>query len=300
MGVENLEDEEAYSLLPRQEAHSSTCQCSSASPTLTKRAVYFNVGLCLFSSIITMLFAMYYLPQLRRTVSKNALEEITFYSPVLNELQPNWGPKKLSTLPLASEESIYRRPPPNPEGDAAWDRVSDVGVLHVSREEIIRLGKDPSTTVKAPESWGVGSDRHLVQLDGIHLVHCLDSMRKSLYWNYEYYHPDGIAVSYHSHLSHCMNALLQHLLCKPSVELISYNWVKGQKHPFPDFDINHQCWDYEQLLAWQERHRIPGMEERWSKITRAEDEKLLTWPLLMLEAYNVTAEEAEAMHHYRS
>jgi hypothetical protein len=158
---------------------------------------------------------------------------------------------------------------------------------------VLHLGKDPSRTVKAPETWGYGPDAHLAHIDGIHMIHCLDSMRKSLYYNFDYYHPNGISDVYASHLSHCVDALVQHLMCKASVDLITYNWVGKQVHPFPDFDITHKCWDFEELLEWQEEHRVQGIKEKWEALVKPEDVTPGPIPLLMLEAYNVTREEVD-------
>ncbi|KAG2421755.1 hypothetical protein HFD88_005731 [Aspergillus terreus] len=222
----------------------------------------------------------------------NPLEETTYYSTVLEDLHSHWGPKQFRTGQLYDRASLLRQPP-SPEVDEEWDRLTDVGVMHVSRDDILELGKDPSITVQAPEDWGYGPDRHLVHLDGVHLLHCLNAMRKSLHFNFEYYFPDGISRVYHAHLSHCLESLAQRLMCQPSIELISYNWVEKQVAPFPDFDIYHQCWDYEALLAWQDRHRVTQIQHKWPRLQRPEETPQLPVPLLMLEAYNVTREEAD-------
>jgi hypothetical protein len=214
---------------------------------------------------------------------------------VVDTLKPKWSPVQYITHPISSKESIFRQPPSD-EVDAAWDRITDIGVLVLSAEDVTQMGKDPSNVVKAPESWGQGSDAHLAHLDGIHLLHCLNSMRQSLHSNFDRYHPNGISKVYASHLSHCQEALVKHLMCQPSVELITYNWVERQDHPFPDFDNTRKCWDFEQLLDWQEQHRVQTMsQEKWKVLRKPVNVTPLPVPLLMLEAYNVTREEAEAM-----
>lgn len=199
------------------------------------------------------------------------------------------------TYPLTSPQSVLRQEPSD-DVDEIWERLTDFGVLAISGQDVKNLGKDPAKVIQAPESWGRGSDAYVAQLDGVHLLHCLDSLRKSLYYNFERYHPDGISTTYRAHLGHCQESLARHLMCQPSVELLTYNWVERQDNPFPDFDINKKCWDYEKLLSWQEENRVPNMTKKmWRAMQRPNDVTALPVPLLMLEAYNVTREEAEEM-----
>ena len=196
-------------------------------------------------------------------------------------------PWQYKTTWLTSNDSIYRRQP-SAEVDMAWNRITDIGVHILSSSDVSKLGKDHSKTVRAPESWGYGPDAHLAHFDGLHLLHCLNSMRKGLYSNFNYYYPHGVSRVYQSHLSHCLDALVQHLMCQPSVEMITYNWVEEQDHPFPDFDINHRCWDFGALLDWQNEHRVKGIKQKWDGLVKPDDWPAAPIPLLMLEAYNIT------------
>ena len=55
---------------------------------------------------------------------------------------------------LFNEDNLLLRAAPSPEVDAAWEALTDVGVVIITGEEVLRLGKDPSKTVKAPPEWG--------------------------------------------------------------------------------------------------------------------------------------------------
>lgn len=137
-----------------------------------------------------------------------------------------------------------------------------MGVIGITREQVTQLGKDPAEAVKAPPSWGVGDDTYLAQFDGVHLAHCLDSMRKSLYFNFAHYYPDGVSPVYAAHLMHCQEALARWLMCQPSMDLLTYNWVEGHERPFPDFDLTRKCWDYEALLTWQDEHKLQNINSK--------------------------------------
>jgi hypothetical protein len=77
--------------------------------------------------------------------------------------------------------SIYIQDP-SPEVDAAWNYIAaDASpIITISREEAIRLGRDPDVIVKAPEDWGMGNDAYPAQIDAFHEVHCLNMLRKEM------------------------------------------------------------------------------------------------------------------------
>ena len=159
-----------------------------------------------------------------------------------------------------------------------------------------RLGKSPSTVIKAPESWNLGSDAHLAHLDGLHLLHCLNAMRKSLHDNFDRYYPDGIPDAHHAHLSHCQEALAKHLQCQPSVELITYSWAEGREIPFPDFDMTRKCYGVEQMLEWQKEHEIVGAgHEKWKELRKPEGVTSLPVPILDDETRNASKKDGDLL-----
>jgi len=81
-------------------------------------------------------------------------------------------------------------------------------ILTLTSSEVRQLGKDPSQTIRTPESWGRGGDTHLGFLEGAHLIHCLNMIRKALHPNFSSY-PNQKYVMWHSHLYHCQDALLK-------------------------------------------------------------------------------------------
>ncbi|KAL3417459.1 hypothetical protein PVAG01_11459 [Phlyctema vagabunda] len=186
-------------------------------------------------------------------------------TPIINSNIP-FEITQFTSAPLSSyNDSIYRQAPSS-QVDAAWERLADIGTHIISSSEVQKLGKDPSKAVKVPIDWGYGDDAHIATLDGIHLVHCLNSMRKSLKLNFDYYHPKPLGPEYVPHLSHCVEAILRHLMCKPSMELLTQNWIERQSAPFPDFGIKKKCWDYEAILKWKDEHRIKDIEDRFTEL----------------------------------
>jgi hypothetical protein len=96
---------------------------------------------------------------------------------------------------------------PSPQVDDAWEILTGVGVVIITEEEILRLGKDPKKAVKAPSKWGMltfysfktlaheatgyREKAFLAQLDGQHALHCLNAIRKYAYR--EHYYPSRTA-----------------------------------------------------------------------------------------------------------
>jgi hypothetical protein len=71
---------------------------------------------------------------------------------------------------FAIEEKSIAREEPNPENDAAWHQYEKVLTHVVTREEIIRLGKDPDTVARFDNDyWNLGDDAYMVQLDVMHV-----------------------------------------------------------------------------------------------------------------------------------
>lgn len=153
--------------------------------------------------------------------------------------------------------SIYRQPP-SPEVDAAWERVETQNPIPITRQDIIDQGRDPDDAVKFPESFGFGPDAYVGRIDVFHQIHCLNRIRKHLYWNFDYYYGGERMNKYHQfHVSHCISTLLQNLMCAGNVDVYSHFWADAQDNAYPDFSINHKCRDFEAILAYHDAHAVP-------------------------------------------
>lgn len=148
---------------------------------------------------------------------------------------------------------------PSPEVDAAWDSISaeDLQIITVSSSDIVKSGKDPSHSVKAPSSWGFGDDAYIAQVEVFHQIHCLNELRKELFYDY-YYHNAPRNELHISHKTHCIHILLQSLMCNADVGIITHNWIYDEKYsdpktrPFPDFSVEKKCRDFDSILRWLE------------------------------------------------
>jgi hypothetical protein len=65
-----------------------------------------------------------------------------------------------------------------------------------------------------------------------------------------------------SHIDHCADMLRQKLMCDADASLITYSWIKNHYSPHPNFNVQHQCRDYNRLLDVAGQYRLEkGMIE---------------------------------------
>ena len=183
-------------------------------------------------------------------------------APMHDRIPLSYHTQKINGTLLNTHDSIYRKPP-SPAVDAAWDRLASLDSTSITRADVLALGKDPSTVAKYPPSFGLGPDAYVAELDVLHQIHCLNGLRRDVYFSHYFgdQYPDGVPTELHRvHSDHCIYVLLQALMCNANLDVITLDWVEGQKHPFPDFSINRKCVNFEALVDWQEENKVDRRE----------------------------------------
>jgi hypothetical protein len=189
-------------------------------------------------------------------------------APVLDALDLRMSLKTLNGL-RTDNKTIYRQPP-SPEVDAAWNDISMLGFegIIASAEDIVKSGKDPAFAIQAPQSWKEGSDAYLVEMDVFHQIHCLNMLRKHIH--YGYYFKGPITSAREHHRDHCLYTLLQNLMCKADVGIITLNWMYMEKHgrfmPAEDFSLAKKCVDFDAILTWAKDNAIQDWNPRWKAL----------------------------------
>ena len=160
----------------------------------------------------------------------------------------------------------------------------------ISGSDIKKLSKDTSAIVRAPETWGYGSDAYPVQIDVFHQIHCLNELRKEMHA--EYYYGDKGATPrrplHAPHKKHCLHVLLQNLMCQASVDVITHNWIEGVDRPFADFSIIHQCRDFDALLDWVHENSLRDARTKFNAMAVPQDAVRRPMPR-PLDKFNKTA-----------
>ncbi|KAF2102912.1 hypothetical protein NA57DRAFT_17127, partial [Rhizodiscina lignyota] len=162
-----------------------------------------------------------------------------------------------------AKETIYRRTP-SPEVDAAWAALGvDYEEIQVPKEDIEQAGISPGH-FRLGEEYGGG---YPAVIEVVHDLHCLNTLRQSLYFNSDYYHKLGkgpfrnAEPSLRTHIGHCLDSLRQTLMCTSHTGLYPFIWVGNPPHPFPDFNRKHMCRNFEDIRAFAERRQVILPEE---------------------------------------
>jgi hypothetical protein len=58
------------------------------------------------------------------------------------------------------------------------------------------------------------------------------------------------------HTLHCVDILMQHLLCTADTGFYTYNWYADMKWPQPDFSVQRQCKDWRQLVEYRDAYAV--------------------------------------------
>ena len=181
-------------------------------------------------------------------------------------------PKMINgTLYPPRDSPSIARQMPNPEADAIWEEYELVRIFPVTADQIRAMGKDPSTVAKLDdEEWGLGDDAHVAFVDVFHHLHRLNSLRKLAYSGYygdEPHNNSGKAPpkEMHSiHINHCVDILMQNIMCSGHVSLATMHWVADHPYPFPDMSVNRQCINFDKLAEWRKENTIDA--DKYEKI----------------------------------
>jgi hypothetical protein len=186
------------------------------------------------------------------------------------------------------DDSIFRQPPSDAV-DEAWARISNGRDIIINRDDVLALGKDPNVTVRADVNWGFGNDAYLGLVHAMHQNHCLDSLRKAVYYNYYYRHkrgfsanpPEDYRAKHYAHLDHCIEFLRLDIACKADLSVSTYRWMEGEQVPEADFNTWHNCRNFDDLLDWHAKHEINAgltieeQRDRWSKFSPKKDDVIV-------------------------
>ncbi|KAJ6036234.1 hypothetical protein N7540_000513 [Penicillium herquei] len=183
---------------------------------------------------------------------------VSQYSPVLKETGFDYITQKFNGSLL--KENVFRQDA-SPEVDAAWESLGvNYRAIRVADEDAQDSGI-ALDQVKINPKYGGGFPANV---EGLHHLHCLDLLRQSLYYNYDYYHSKGAGAFRNDdfivrhHVSHCLDILRQQLMCTIDTGVFGQVWIYPEDpEPYVDFNTRHRCKNFEKVRRWAEANQLP-------------------------------------------
>ncbi|OAL52345.1 hypothetical protein IQ07DRAFT_620013 [Pyrenochaeta sp. DS3sAY3a] len=193
-----------------------------------------------------------------------SVRHISQYSPIVKDVGITYNTIRFNGSLLKANAF---RLDAGPEVDAAWKSLgADYHAARIPVEEAEKSGLAPDQ-VKVKEKYGGGYPAHV---EGLHHLHCLNLLRKSLAWNFRYYKDQGLgpfsndANILKHHVTHCLDILRQQLMCTVDVGVLGQVWYQPPDKPvqaFVDFNTMHKCRNFDAIRDWAEKHQLPNAED---------------------------------------
>lgn len=246
---------------------------STHTETRTHRKLIWALSACNVTLLICLAGLSWFIWNHGANEGINASLKATWtYSPVLEQVVFELKDTLLNGslwLPDDHPPSEWRLEP-GPVSDAAWRRFEEVRPIPLTREQIVKMGKDPDKVAKFEDAyWGMGDDAYIGALDIFHQVHCLGLLRRAAFDRYPGWSEDSASRLNISswddmgwwHLRHCTDMLMQHMLCTADTGFLTYNWMEKWDHPWPDMSVHRQCKDWRLLEEYRDTYGVPDIDK---------------------------------------
>ncbi|KAF0644777.1 hypothetical protein NXS19_002086 [Fusarium pseudograminearum] len=240
------EDAESFHYVPPpRRRRCSACRCFGWTMTL--------LMIVLISALTGAWISMAYLE-----IDQTCAMHTNKWSPVLKDIAIKYKEQHFDGNFM--EENKFRKNG-SAEVDKAWESLGvDYRPGVISYKDGIASGlTDAHVQVNAEHGGGF-----IVNVEGMHHLHCLNLVRKSLYFNYDHYkHMGGHAFKndgevFRLHVTHCLDTIRQVLMCNVDTGVLGQVWYdKKEPNAFPDFNTKHTCKNYDDIRKWAKSLQAP-------------------------------------------
>ncbi|KAI0154991.1 hypothetical protein GGR57DRAFT_102205 [Xylariaceae sp. FL1272] len=138
------------------------------------------------------------------------------------------------------QSNVYKGPP-SPESDAAWTELVAPTNIRLNKHTLKMINRTAlELSDHSGYHGGMGVHHHL---------HCLKYIRQALHPEY---YTGALAVDpdLMEHVYHCIDDVRQALMCNPDISIYTHVWIPGYRKPWPNFDVEHECINWEVLNGW--------------------------------------------------
>ncbi|KAK4083405.1 hypothetical protein Purlil1_10642 [Purpureocillium lilacinum] len=202
---------------------------------------------------------------------------------------PAWEAVRFEPRKYAAEfrQTNKWRGAPGEQSDAidlAWHEIElGAGGVRLTEEDVLAFnfsGSSSNPLHKIPDSHGGG---YVAMLEVFHLLHCLNTLRMGLFYNYDRYKilDEGVPTeNLYSHFDHCVDMLRESLMCTADITpYIFYDPLDKprRRDPLPDWSATHTCRNFDAILRWNKdgpqsiRWRDVGTNPAWNESLEGSD-----------------------------
>ncbi|MCJ1257580.1 hypothetical protein MMC24_005406 [Lignoscripta atroalba] len=61
---------------------------------------------------------------------------------------------------------------------------------------------------------------------------------------------------------HCLDNLRQYVMCHADISIMTFSWLPNFQRPWPDFDVTHECRNWDVVNEWAKGHSIDFFDEK--------------------------------------
>ncbi|SMQ52375.1 unnamed protein product [Zymoseptoria tritici ST99CH_1A5] len=164
-------------------------------------------------------------------------------------------------------ENKYTQHPSKGDVDREWEELgiaNNFFVLPEHRGVELGLDKHRHVMMTDEQTKEYGVSGFITYVDGMHQLHCLDAVRKALWYNRGWYeehkHNNATLDLQISHTNHCLNIVRERMMCTADRGLVPWVHLSDKKHIIPDFNRPHQCRNWDVLSQWATAHQFTATE----------------------------------------
>ena len=122
--------------------------------------------------------------------------------------------------------------------------------IRVQEEDLVKINR---TSLPLNDAGG----GYLAVVDVFHELHCLNYVRE--YLHQDYYKVKEPPESRILHVDHCIDTLRQTLMCHGDIALHTFDWIPDYRRPWPNFNVVHECRNFDAIYDWAEKHSVPTL-----------------------------------------
>jgi hypothetical protein len=181
---------------------------------------------------------------------------------------------------------------PSPEVDEAWDMFAE-DIFLTSWTNVRDSGRSLSKSIHFPPDSHGSPGKYVATWDFVHQIHCLNWLRQAANWEY-YYEGKVPTENFVLHQKHCINMLLQNLMCHADVDIITFEWMEGHDErvkldeegsihagkvrqdalPTANFNVHKMCRNFTALVEWAKKNKEKDSAETRRKLKVPENVQL--------------------------